>query len=886
MGIVAGLIIGGKYRVEQVVGEGGMGVVCSATHVTLGHRVAVKVLAEGASRDALAMARFEREARVSASITSEHVVRVFDFGTTDDGLGYLVMEFLEGEDLAARIERSGPLPVREALALFAQACEGLAEAHAKGLVHRDLKPSNLFLTPRAGGGTVLKVIDFGIAKDTNFGGEHAMTRTSDVMGSPQYMSPEQVRDSKNLDARTDVWSLGAAFFEAISGKPPFEAATLTDLLVKIAIADIPPLSVSDGSLPPEVKGLIARCLERDRDRRWSSMVELRDAIRAALEGRASIATTRLEDPRPALAFDATVAGAAEVAREVRDKLVAPSGGRLWKVGLAVALGGVTVAALLRFPGAPEARRGAEADAANPAMGGEPASFLDEPVTSRSEAATMAYREAVQAYRDADLSRASTRLKAAADADAAFPQPQLLLALLGVQSNRTEAQERLQKARALRGSLSTRGQRLADAAARLTQSEWDLDGFERDLLALIDSYPRDPFLWSWVGIGRQFAREIERAREAHERAVALDQTFAPGPWLLGQLLRQSGDLEASVRAFTACLEKNPNAAMCRDNRAQDYAWLGQCAESEQDARSLMASAPEDPRYSALLVQALAAQSKPSVAIQALLDARAPLVPAFQRERDAARLATHEGLFANAVTASERWEAAAASRIDEAIAAVSHRAQVLSEMGDSKGAARAVRAFLEKKDALPGAGPKDDTITLHRYLRDAGALSEAEFRTNWECFIALGSWNATTRADAGAGAAPKFSYWAIGFAKPARTREEARAALDARARFEADSAPYPHIAGHVGHALLLAGEAAQAIPLLERAASSCTGPGDVERYGRLLELGDAYAAAGRTQDACARYAAVLERWGNAKPRSVSADHARAAAKGLACGKLIVP
>lgn len=155
MDLASGTIIGGRYRVERLVGEGGMGVVCLATHVELGQRVAIKVLAAGALGNEQAVARFEREARVSASLAHENVVRVFDFGRTEEGNPFLVMEFLEGEDLAVRIGRDGPLPVREALHLFAQACEGLAEAHAQGLVHRDLKPSNLFLARRASGATVL-----------------------------------------------------------------------------------------------------------------------------------------------------------------------------------------------------------------------------------------------------------------------------------------------------------------------------------------------------------------------------------------------------------------------------------------------------------------------------------------------------------------------------------------------------------------------------------------------------------------------------------------------------------------------------------------------------------------------------------------------------------
>lgn len=276
------LLANGRYRVESILGEGGMGVVCAATHVALGQQVAIKFLLPEALEHPQAVARFEREARASASMTSEHVVRVTDVGRLETGAPYFVMEFLEGEDLAQRLRRTGPLEVRAAIALFAQACEGLIEAHAKGLVHRDIKPSNLFLAKRASGKAVLKVIDFGIAK-AELAGEsqsHDLTRTSEIMGSPQYMSPEQLRDTKNVDGRTDIWSLGASFFECLTGVPPFTGDSMPDLLVKISVE--PPKDIRElrPDLPEALTAVIVRCLAKRPADRFASASELLEAIDA------------------------------------------------------------------------------------------------------------------------------------------------------------------------------------------------------------------------------------------------------------------------------------------------------------------------------------------------------------------------------------------------------------------------------------------------------------------------------------------------------------------------------------------------------------------------------------------------------------------------------
>lgn len=233
-----GDILADKYRVEAVLGRGGMGVVVAAQHLQLGQRVAIKFLLVEPAKNSDAVERFLREARAAVRIQSEHVARVIDVGTLASGAPYMVMEFLVGCDLAELIRTEGAQPISKVADLVLQAGEAIAEAHSKGIIHRDLKPANLFLTERPDGTSLVKVLDFGISKSTTadeLGAPQAsMTATATVMGSPLYMSPEQMRSTKNVDARTDIWSLGVIVFELLTGRPVYEAESLPGLCAMIA----------------------------------------------------------------------------------------------------------------------------------------------------------------------------------------------------------------------------------------------------------------------------------------------------------------------------------------------------------------------------------------------------------------------------------------------------------------------------------------------------------------------------------------------------------------------------------------------------------------------------------------------------------------------------
>jgi serine/threonine-protein kinase len=274
-----GDVLAGKYRIDRVIGQGGMGMVVAAHHTTLRQNVAIKfLLPEAAKRDD-ATERFLREARAAVSIQSEHVARVTDVGTLDTGSPYMVMEYLTGADLGQLIEERGPLPIPEAIDYILQAGEAIAEAHSLGIIHRDLKPANLFVTRRADGTPLVKVLDFGLSKATKPGGlDASLTGANVVMGSPFYMSPEQVRSLKGLTMRTDLWALGIILYQLLTGERPFVAESLGALFLMIGADPPPSMRARRPEIPPELEAAIFRCLEKDPGARTRTVAELARAL--------------------------------------------------------------------------------------------------------------------------------------------------------------------------------------------------------------------------------------------------------------------------------------------------------------------------------------------------------------------------------------------------------------------------------------------------------------------------------------------------------------------------------------------------------------------------------------------------------------------------------
>lgn len=262
----------GKYVVERMLGQGGMGIVVAARHETLEELVAIKFLLPAAMTNQQAVERFLREARASARLRSDHVVSVQDVGKLETGEPYMIMEYLEGEDLKSILRKRGQLPLVEAVDYALQACKGVAAAHAKNIVHRDLKPANLFLATLADGTSRVKVFDFGIARIVE-PNEKDLTR-NDIVGSLAYMSPEQLLKSRTADWRTDIWSLGVILCELLTTKRPFDGEGRHELIANIFEAEPPPLRTWRDDVPPAMELVLRRCLRKDRNERYQSANEV------------------------------------------------------------------------------------------------------------------------------------------------------------------------------------------------------------------------------------------------------------------------------------------------------------------------------------------------------------------------------------------------------------------------------------------------------------------------------------------------------------------------------------------------------------------------------------------------------------------------------------
>jgi serine/threonine protein kinase len=272
--IAPGQVIGERYRVGPLLGEGGMGVVCEATHLALELPVAIKFIRTDLKDNSEFVQRFLNEARRAAALKNEHIARVHDVGQLDSGDLYLVMERLEGVGLEAYIKEHAPLSQADAVSLIREACEGLSEAHAAGIVHRDIKPENLFLARRIDGKRTLKILDFGISKQTSGDAPTSLTNSERSLGSPWYMSPEQMIDTSSVDHRADIWSLGVVLFELLSGTRPFEGESIPEVCAGVLTAPAPALRERRRDVDPVLESIVARCLAKNPEERHASVLEL------------------------------------------------------------------------------------------------------------------------------------------------------------------------------------------------------------------------------------------------------------------------------------------------------------------------------------------------------------------------------------------------------------------------------------------------------------------------------------------------------------------------------------------------------------------------------------------------------------------------------------
>jgi serine/threonine-protein kinase len=287
-----GDVIAGKYEVESVIGEGGMGVVVAAMHVDLQERVAIKLMLPSLVGHPESATRFAREARATFGIKSEHVARLFDFGKLEDGSPFMVMEYLEGETLAAQLNRSTTIDTTRAVDIVIEACAGVADAHRLGIIHRDLKPENLFLAATADGRVVVKVLDFGISK-ANLE-DLSPTRTEGGMGTPAYAAPEQLRCAGDAGPGADVWSLGVVLFELLTGRLPFVVGSFAEMCAAVLTRRPPRPREIRPDLPEALDAVVMRCLEVEPADRYRSVTELATALSPFASDEGQVIAARLD----------------------------------------------------------------------------------------------------------------------------------------------------------------------------------------------------------------------------------------------------------------------------------------------------------------------------------------------------------------------------------------------------------------------------------------------------------------------------------------------------------------------------------------------------------------------------------------------------------------
>jgi len=829
------------FRVIRKLGQGGMGVVYAAEDETLRRTVALKLLPDAVGDDERRQ-RFLREARSAAAITHPNVATIYQVGEAQ-GRVYIAMELVEGETLRARMQ-SGPLDLASAKDLASQIARGLSAAHDKGIVHRDLKPENVMIT-RAG---VVKLLDFGLAKagaDAVSGGSQVAVAETEtvvtsgegrIMGTPEYMSPEQAL-GEPLDVRSDVFSFGIVLYEMLSGARPFGGATTRAILVAIARDTPPPLQGKAPGVDDATTALVLRCLAKASGERFASAGEIAAALAAEAPAKATTAS-RTEVP-PITSGDAAPRSKVPWPAVVGLSLVALGGvGAWWLAPRSVALAVVAAA-------------GASASAA----AGEPVSRSSNPEAQRL------FDEGMQSFHDG-TGQVLALLQQAVKVDPGFAGAYLQLWVVAENHWTTEEDgdgtEYYRRLVTLRASMSPRERALLDALNDPSQERR-----AAKLDAYLAQFPADDAAW------------MERATTDY---ASVDRALAARPTLVPLLVRKAAMLgdglhQPEAAALLArCFDSSPDSTVCLTARATLFDRQGDCAAAEKDLRHWLVLQPDARLARPPLAGVLAAQGASAVAIREALGEHPASATGDGNVIFEALVPLFEGDFTEVERLAREQSAKVSSEAPEGhhFTPAATLVSAYTETGDLVSAGRVAADYVARRVAW-----KDPELTRVSTMIGAaargGAMDRAEANRRLdEAFQRLVATGRVDPADA----------WAIVYAYSSETRAEAQAAV---IRLDAMDAGAPDTwRGALARTYFLAGRAGLARPLLERATSGCSQSLLVTMnwVHSHLYLGELDEQAGDKPSACAHYARVLQLWGHAKPRSVTADEARAHAAKLGC------
>jgi tRNA A-37 threonylcarbamoyl transferase component Bud32/tetratricopeptide (TPR) repeat protein len=845
----------GRFKLTKLLGRGGMGVVYAASDQTLQREVALKLLRAEAAPNEERRRRFLREARSGAALRHPNIAAVLEAGEID-GEVFLAMERVAGRSLRAVLQAArGALSAVEAARIAREIARGLAAAHEAGVIHRDIKPENVMIGDRG----AVKIVDFGLAKlcgaedaPSAFASTDLATREGGILGTTSYMSPEQARGLP-ADARSDVFALGVVLFEMLAGELPFRGETRTDVLAAI-LRDEPSPLVARG-VGDALAGVVARCLAKSPSERYADAGEVLAAL----------------DP-----------AALPEARASRR----PTWERRWALLVIPAAAAMVISAWLSFRGAPP--RAPEPSAPTPAP--RPTAITELPLpTSTSAGAVEAYKVALHAFRDANWGQAEASLRKAIALDPTLAAAHFRLAIVkttpgsvGVVGVSSEAHAAYREATRLRGALSPRDRALLAALEPLLGTgSPNMIGASRKLAELGKGYPEDAEIFHLCAVyGMSDLPELRLA--AARRAVELDPEYADAWQMLAQTLVIKGDPEGAIVALDRCSSVAPAATDCWFERALVENGLARCAEAEAHLGRATSDPQAFPQYFRMRASMLYALGKPREAVAEVLRQSWPRLAPSAVARgdetwDRALLAAAYGDFATASAHAREG----LRKVDAQPSLSSHArfsmllAEIELETGRVKEAGAVASDFLRRREGWQFSSVLDDpAVYLMRIAARAGAISEPDLRARRDAWYGAATRVLSSDVD-------RLRAWELAYGLGIEREDEALEALSVwPADIQRPSATQ-EIDASLGRALWLGGKQGEAQPYLERYSLRCSRWEDILSsmredllYGRVLE------ARGDRDRACPVFAAILARWGEAKPRSVTAEEARKRSRSLGC------